>query len=57
MSRMLEQTSTQKEQMVHRSSPNNGVNFILDYGTRDTLQAHLGNKVAKASPKTVSFIS
>ncbi len=46
-----------KNRWMHGSSPNDSVNFILDYGTRDPLQAHLGNEVAKASPKTVSFSS
>jgi len=30
-------------------SPNDGVNFILDFGSGNSLQAHFGYKMTKAS--------
>jgi len=40
---------------MHGSSPDNEVNFMSDSSTRDSLQTHFGDQVAKPPAQTVGF--
>jgi hypothetical protein len=46
-----------KNVSMHGSSPDNEVNFISDDSTRDSLQTHFGDQMAKPSAQTVGFRS